>query len=229
MSFKSLCVIPSLVILLLQLSHQAVAQEGTSQWVRPKPVARKVITTPKAAPEKETRGEVMSTEYELEWPSIKTHQRAFLTISGNNVRWTQEFVDGDAPMFTPIVEGIEEGTYIFRVEYISNDAGKAKKELKAAFAKRRDLLDKRLELMRQGDRDGAKAALDQANGIRSAQAAKPTPYLQQILKGSNTDSISRTGIFVVKADGKVSIQAAKSGRDDSSNRRSGKEAENNEY
>ena len=228
MSFKSFCVI-STVALLIQSTNSATAQEKESQWIGVKPVAKKVVTAPKAALAKETRGEVKYTEYELVWPSIETHDRSFVTVVGKNVRWTQEFVDGDAPVFNAIEEKFDAGNYAYRVDYISNDAGKAKKDRKAAFAKRGELLKKRLELLDKGDREGAKAALDQANEIRSAQAAKPTVDLKQMFERKNSNSISRSGSFLVKKDGKVAIQPTKPERERPRNKRPSNEVENKEY
>ena len=228
MSFKSFCAI-STAALLVQFATNATAQEKESQWIGVKPVAKKVVIEPMAVPKKETRGEVKCTEYELVWPSIKTHKRSFVTVTGKNVRWTQEFVDGDAPVFNAIEEKFDAGNYIFRVEYVSNYVGKAKEERRAASAKRRELLKKRLELIDKGDREGAKEALVQANEIRAREAAKQLPDMAQMLESGNYKSISRRGSFLVKTDGKVAIQPTKPERERPENNRSRQKTESNEY
>ena len=223
MSFKVVCVVSS-VAMLMQFANVVAAQEKESQWIGLKPVAKKVVIEPKAVPKKETRGEVKFTEYELVWPSIETHDRSFVTVTGEKVRWTQEFVDGDAPVFNAIEEKIDAGNYTYRVEYISNEAGKAKKEREAASAKRRELLKKRLDLLNKGDREGSKAALEEANAIRISQPGAMD--LNQFMNRGNSDNISRTGRFLVKQDGKVAVHASSSERE---NERSAEEVENKEY
>ena len=189
-----------IVALSASINSTSCGQNSSSNG---KPVAKKVVTTPSAKPEKETRGEVKYEDFELTWPSIDTHQRSMLTVSGKDVKWTQRFVDGDPPVFNPIEEGIEAGQYTFRVQYTGNEVGKAEEERKAAFKNRRDLLKKRLELLRKGDREGSKAALDQANKIRSEQMAKPKPDVSELRNGKKSDFISRTGKFVIVDGGKI--------------------------
>ena len=53
-----------------------------------KPVANKVVKEPTLKREKETRGEVEFSDYELIWPSIETHERATVTVFGNCLLYT---------------------------------------------------------------------------------------------------------------------------------------------
>lgn len=202
MSFKSFCVIP-IAALLMQFAINATAQEKESQWIGVKPVAKKVVIEP-MVPKRETRGEVKYTEYELVWPSIETHKRSLVTVTGKNVRWTQEFVDGDAPVFNAIEEKFDAGNYTFRVDYIANEAGQARQEREESRANRRELLKKRLELLEKGDRDGAKRAFEKANQIRSIQVEKSkSERARSSDRKKDSGSITRTGKFVVNEDGEV--------------------------
>ena len=167
--------------------------------------ATRVVLEPHQKPEKETAGTVEYRGYELVWPLIETHERAILRVKGEDFDWSQEFIDGDQPFFSPIEEGVEAGRYRFRIVYVHNDAGKEKRELETAVADRRALLEKRLELLSKGDREGAKAALEQANQLRSERSEEAT--LRKLESRSNVGNkpkhISRHGSFKVSDDGTV--------------------------
>lgn len=198
---------------LTPLTQAVTGQE--SQWTAPKPAAKKVVIDPPAKTKEETRGEARFGEYEIAWPSIKTHPRSFLKVSNQSVSWKQEFLDGDAPFFNAFEEKFEPGVYTFRVEYVTDEQRNAKQATKAAFGDRRALLRKRLELLEKGDRDGAKAALDRANQIRAEQAeqAKQSQLSpMQMVARSRNSNIIRTGTFEVDDDGKVKIYKGRAER-----------------
>lgn len=221
MRSKDLLLLVFMIGLLAQCQTTVLGQDRGG-----KPVAKKVVKEPTLKREKESRGEVEFSDFELTWPSIDTHERAMVTVTGNNVKWTQRFIDGDQPVFNPIEEGFEAGTYSFRVQYTGNEVGQAKQERKAAFKSRREFLKKRLELLRKGDRDGARAALEQANQIRSEQAKKSTFDLSQRRDRKKSDFISQSGKFVILDGGKIEAWDEKkerersAGKTDNSEKRS---------
>lgn len=126
-----------------------------------------------------------------------------MTVLGGDTTWTQEFVDGDEPFFNPIEEGVAAGRYGFRIDYIHNDTGQQKMQRKKASEDRRALLKKRLELLQKGDREGAAAALKQANRIRSKQSEKSRASLAESRKQRKSDFITHVGKFTVLDNGKV--------------------------
>ena len=205
-----ICLLVAIPVLWISASP-AYAQEKTAvqESKRTKAVVQKNGVAAKANKEKKP-AEVELTEYELVWPTFETHPQAFLTISGSKKKWTHLFADGEEPAFSPIEEKFEEGTYSYRIEYSTGVHQKERQASKEAFANRRALLKKRLALLEKGDRDGAKAALDQANKIRSDQANKKAPFgVEQLMAKEKkpSDAIVRVGRFVVRPSGKVAAAA----------------------
>lgn len=191
MSTKTLCVGVIVTCLHFQLYSTALAQLSGN-------VKR----------EKEERGEVEFTDFELAWPSIASHPRAFLAISGKGKNWSQLSTDGEEPSFSAIEEGFTAGVYTYRIKYSTGEAEEKKQSSRNAFAERRALLKKRIELFKAGDRHGAKAALDQANQIRKDEAEKASfagsvkAFMSRVRR-TDSDTIARTGRFTVRDDGKV--------------------------
>ena len=191
MSTKILCVGVIVICLHLQLCSSAQAQRSA---------------TPTR--EKEKRGEVEFTDFELAWPSIASHPRAFLAVNGKGKTWTQLSTDGEKPSFSAIEEGFTAGVYTYRIKYSTGEAEEKKQSSRNAFAERRALLKKRLELFEAGDRNGAKAALDQANQIRKDESeiysiAGTVKAFMSRVRRTDSDTIARTGRFTVHSDGKV--------------------------
>ena len=191
MNSKILCVGVIVICLNLQLYSSAQAQRsGTSDR------------------EKEERGEVEFTNFALEWPSISSHPRAFLAINGKGKTWTQLSTDGEKPSFSAIEEGLTAGVYTYRIKYSTGEAEDKKQSSRNAFAERRSLLKKRLELFEAGDRAGAKAALNQANQIRKDESERSSfagtvkAFMSRV-RQTDSDTIARTGRFTVHSDGKV--------------------------
>ena len=153
-----------------------------------------------------------------------------MAISGNGKNWNQLFTDGERPSFSAIEEGFTAGVYTYRIKYSTGETETDKQSSRNAFAERRALLKKRIELFEAGDRAGAKAALDQANQIRKDEAEKASfagnvkAFMSRVRQDS--DTIVHTGRFTVHNDGKV--EAFKTDAEDEARADNREEAQNQE-
>lgn len=179
---------------------QAIAQDGG----RSRSSSGTWITAKQAKEAKAKEGIPGLTKYELAWASIETHQHSTLEVLGKDYKFSQEFQDGEHPYFNAFEEELKPGKYTYAICFIPNGIGEFKRTMADIVSTRKDLLKRREEAMRAGDRAEAKTLYAQSNELRTeatelqrkhTASGKPQPY----------EFIKKTGQITVDENGVVKI------------------------
>jgi len=135
----------------------------------------------------------------LTWSAIATHSSAELKVSGQIDSLSRSFSEGESLTLNVINEELPPGMYRYRMTFIPNAVGEAKALGQQLRSNRRDLLARRLKLLKEGNYDGAKAMMRRADQARDEMLAQPIG----VVTVKNEDFITACGIFEVKPDGSV--------------------------
>ena len=186
---------------LCTLSNSTVVGAQQDSQKRERPSAAIKNGAEKESPQTDQIGAVYVND-ELAFPSLDSHGTALLTVGGKDQQWTRVFKDGNEPFFSAKEDGLKPGTYAYKIEYQSNRVTEAKKRRTDSATERRSLLKRRLELMKAGDRMGAKSLLNRANKIRDGLETSGKEHAS-LFNGSDEDFITKVGQLKVSDDGRI--------------------------
>lgn len=178
-------------ILAGMLCHSVLMAQSDSADSR-----KKVETGPEVV---EQPGVAQFGDFEMTWAQIETHQQSSLRILGKETDIRRSFSGSEGAFFTPIEEQLAPGRYTYQIEFTPNEASKIAEKIESSASSRRQLLAKRLELLEQGDRQGAKRLMKKANAVRSQLTVEQKSQDDE----QEVAWITRQGVFIVKPDGSI--------------------------